>query len=254
MLQLIEFYSKPCRTCDYYGDRYSYFRYFFIQDCSKSLCQALIERGFRRFGEYFFTPMCAGCSECISIRQRVGDFVLSKSHRRVIAKNVQTSITIARPSISDEKLWLYDKYHQVMEGKKGWNYQEMSADSYRESFVDGYGDFGYEISYKIDGKLAGVGYFDLLHHGISAAYFFYDHKFSKLSLGTFNILTQLLIAKSKNLPYFYPGYWIKDHHSVGYKERFTPFEVLVNTPEIFDLPIWEHYAKPQGIVGQDRKS
>lgn len=187
--------------------------------------------------------MCAGCSECISIRQRVGDFVLSKSHRRVIAKNAQTSITIARPSISDEKLWLYNKYHQVMESKKGWSYQEMSADSYCESFVDGFCDFGYEISYKIAGKLVGVGYFDLLDNAISATYFFYDHTFAKLSLGTFNILTQLLIAKSKNLSYFYPGYWIKNHHSMGYKERFSPFEVLVNTPEIFELPIWEHYAK-----------
>ena len=118
MLQLIEFYSKPCNPCGYYDDRYSHFRYFFIQNCSKAFCQALIERGYRRFGEYFFTPMCADCSECLSIRQRVGGFVLSKSHRRIIAKNTQTTITIARPSLSDEKLQLYNQYHQIMEEKR----------------------------------------------------------------------------------------------------------------------------------------
>lgn len=239
MLELTEFYSKPCKPCSYYDDRYSHFRYFFIQNCSKAFCQALIERGYRRFGEYFFTPMCAGCSECLSIRQRVGDFVLSKSHRRVIAKNAQTSVFITRPSVSDEKLRLYNQYHQIMEGKKGWNYKEMSADDYCESFVEGFCDFGYEILYEIEGKLVGVGYFDMLENAISATYFFYDHAFAKLSLGTFNILTQLLIAKSKNLPYFYPGYWIKNHHSVGYKERFKPFEILVNTPDIFELPLWK---------------
>lgn len=197
-----------------------------------------MERGFRRFGEYFFTPMCQGCSECVSIRQLVHEFTLSKSHKRIIAKNLNTSVLITRPSISQEKLLLHEKYHQIMAQKKGWAFQCMSPESYVESFVEGFCDFGYEILYEIEGKLVGVGYFDMLENAISAAYFFYDHDFSSQSLGTFNILTQLLLAKSKGLSYFYPGYWIEGHHSMGYKERFKPFEILVNTPDIFELPLW----------------
>lgn len=125
-----------------------------------------------------------------------------------------------------------------MARKKGWSYQRMSPESYVDSFVSGHGDFGYEILYEIDGRLVGVGYFDLLENAISASYFFYDHDFAHLSLGTFNILTQLLFAKSKALSYFYPGYWIEGHHSMGYKSRFTPYERLRNTPDIFDQPIW----------------
>lgn len=241
MLQLAEFFSNPKETCSYFGDRCSHFRYFYIQQCPLEFCQGLIERGWRRFGEYFFVPICASCKECISIRQVVRGFEPNKSQRRVIAKNADTLITIARPSIDDERLALYDSYHSAMNIKKGWNYRGITKEVYSDNFVYGYNSFGYEITYRRDGKLVGVGYFDMLKNSISSIYFFYDHNFARLSLGSFNILTQLLIAKRKNLSYFYPGYWIKNHYSMGYKEHFRPFEELINAPDIFEVPIWKPY-------------
>lgn len=239
MLQLAEFFSNPKENCSYFGDRCSHFRYFYIQHCSREFCQGLIERGWRRFGEYFFVPICATCKECISIRQIVCAFELNKSQKRIIAKNSNTLITITRPSVDDEKIALYDTYHKAMSIKKGWNYRGITKEIYSDNFVYGYNSFGYEITYRIDGNLVGVGYFDMLGNGISSIYFFYDHNFANLSLGSFNILTQLLIAKNKNLAYFYPGYWIKNHYSMGYKNRFKPFEELKNTPDIFEIPIWK---------------
>lgn len=238
---MVEFFSNPRESCSYHTDRCSHFRYFYIQQCSVEFCQGLIERGWRRFGEYFLVPICKECQECISIRQLPSSFILSRSHKRVLSKNANTIITIARPSLNEEKLALYDKYHRIMNHKKGWSYRPITQEVYRENFVYGYQSFGYEITYMIGGQLVGVGYFDLLKNAISATYFFYDHSFASLSLGTFNILTQLLLARDKNLAYFYPGYWLKDHHSMGYKERFMPFEVLINRPDIFEMPIWKPY-------------
>lgn len=242
-MQIYEFYSNPKENCSYKDDRCSYFRYFYIQDCSKHFCQGLIERGWRRFGGYFFTPVCQKCKDCISIRQLALSYQPSRSHKRVLAKNTNTLIIISRPSFSEEKLKLYDKYHIFMNKKKGWDYKGITPEMYSENFVYGYNDFGYEINYRIDENLVGVGYFDLLYNAISATYFFYDHRFAKLSLGTFNIITQLLIAKNKNLEYFYPGYWIKNHYSMGYKNKFLPFEILGNQPDIFDEPLWNQESK-----------
>lgn len=196
-------------------------------------------------------PICAGCKECISIRQVVRGFEPNKSQRRVIAKNADTLITIARPSIDDERLALYDSYHSAMNIKKGWNYRGITKEVYSDNFVYGYNSFGYEITYRREGKLVGVGYFDMLKNSISSIYFFYDHNFARLSLGSFNILTQLLIAKRKNLSYFYPGYWIKNHYSMGYKEHFRPFEELINAPDIFEVPIWKPYFAESNTSSDD---
>ena len=232
-MKIIEFFPPPLR-CSYLEDRWASFRYFLINDCEAYFYKGLLERGYRRFGEYFFVPVCKGCDACKTIRQVVGSFKMTRSHKRVLNKNANTRVLLDRPSISEAKLELYDRYHFKMRTLKGWRYEQVSPEYYHETFIEGMRDFGYELCYCVEEKLVGVGYVDILNDCISAIYFFYDHEFSHLSPGVFNILVQLEIAKSRNIPYFYPGYWIKDHHSLGYKSRFKPFEVLCGSPDLFD--------------------
>lgn len=248
-MQIIEFYSQP-KTCSYISSKQSYFWYMYIKECRGSFYNGLLERGWRRFGEYFFVPICESCRDCISIRQVVSDFSLSKNQKHVVSKNKNTKLIITKPKINDKKLALYDKYHKRMNEKKGWEYSGIDYESYKNMFVDGFLDFGYEFDYYIDDKLVGVGFVDAVLESMSAVYFFYDHDYERLSLGTYNILTQLNIAKEKGFKYFYPGYWIKDHYSMGYKERFKPFETLLNTPDLFDIPIWQIYHKEKNENNQ----
>lgn len=241
-MRLFEFYAEP-KECSYLSDKTSRFRYFHIQNCSDSFYIGLLERGWRRFGNYFFVPICNECQKCITIRTLVEEFKFSKNHRRVIKNNYNTELYIQKPTISQEHLNLYDKYHKKMHTKKGWEYIPITQKSYTEMFVEGHQHYGYEFLYIIDSKLIGVGLVDILQDSISAVYFFYDHDYENLSLGTFNILMQLRIAKEKKLKYFYPGYWIEGHSSMGYKERFKPFECLVNMPDIFDNTQWALHTK-----------
>ena len=44
-----------------------------------------------------------------------------------------------------------------------------------------------------------------------------------------------------NIPYIYLGYWIKDHYSMGYKEAYQPYEVLVNRASLEETPLWTKY-------------
>ena len=242
MMKIFEFFSDS-KHCSYLANQQSTMRYFHIFHCSESFYLGLLQRGWRRFGKYFFVPVCQHCKECISIRTLVEDFEFSKNQKRVLKNNQETALYIQKPTLTQDHLLLYDKYHRVMNLKKSWEYTPITERSYHEMFVEGHQEYGYEFLYVRDSKLIGVGLVDILGDSISAVYFFYDHDYGHLSLGTLNILVQLKIAKERGLRYFYPGYWIKDHYYMGYKERFGPFEYLHNAPDLFEIPDWRIYER-----------
>lgn len=241
-MRLTEFYSRE-EVCSYISHKTSRFRYFHIKNVTSEFYKGLLERGWRRFGDCFCLPICNECTDCISIRTLIDNFILSRNHKRVIKKSSDLIIYKRKPTVTQEHIDLYNRYHEAMHAKKGWNHSPASIETYVELFVDGHQDFGYEILYYKGTQLIGVGLTDILDDSITAIYFYYDHEFANYSLGTLNILLQILEGKAVGLKYFYPGYWIKDHDCMGYKERFTPFEILENRPDIFDMPIWKMYEK-----------
>ena len=241
-MKLIEFYSEE-KSCSYIASKTSRFRYFHIQNVSAEFYGGLLERGWRRFGNYFFTPMCEGCTDCISIRTLIDEFKFSRNHRRVLKNAQNIDMYVQKPSVSQAHIELYNRYHWRMREKKGWEYNPITPESYADMFVEGHQNFGYEFLYFIGSELVGVGLVDVLKDSITAVYFYYNHDFAHYSLGTLNILKQIQIAKEYQLKYFYPGYWIKGHYCMGYKERFAPFESLQNIPDIFDIPLWKLYEK-----------
>lgn len=234
-MEVFEIIQSP-KPCSYLEGIQSKFRYFYIKECTKEFYDLLLQRGWRRFGNYFFVPVCQGCEACISIRQDCENFTFSKSQQRILKNPLKLKIT--KPKVSLEHLELYDKYHRIMQDKKGWQYQKSSLEIYYETFVQGYQDFGYEFGYYYEGKLVGVALVDVLENAISAVYCYYDHDFKKFSIGSYSILRQIAFAKEYNIKYLYPGYWIKNHHSMGYKEKFRPFEVLQNRPNLNEDAIW----------------
>lgn len=136
------------------------------------------------------------------------------------------SLTIDKPSVTREKLDLYDRYHAFQAEHKGWpQHPAKDAESYAASFV--LNPFPTEEwRYYYDGRLVGVGYVDSLSAGLSAIYFFYDPSLRKRSLGTWNILCLLDRAAQLRLPHLYLGYYVAGCPSMQYKATFTPNEVL----------------------------
>jgi arginine-tRNA-protein transferase len=128
-----------------------------------------------------------------------------------------------------------------MNDKKDWPYSPIDIDDYVKSYVDGKEEFAKEFLYMKDDKLIGVALVDILPKAISAIYCYYDHEYSDLSIGKFSILAQIKIAKELKIPYIYLGYWIKDHFSMGYKEAYSPFEILENRANLQEEPIWSKY-------------
>ena len=228
-------------TCRYLKDRKIKTEYKFIEHCPKSLNEELVYRGWRRFGCYFSRPICEGCEECLSVRILVNDFKFSKSQRRVIRKNQNTKIVLKAPQISNEHLFLYDKYHRFMEKKRAWKRYDLNFHKYFNLYVDGAMDFAYELDFYIDEKLVCVDLIDIFDGGISSIYCFYDPDYREFSLGKFSLLSEIKLAKKRNLKHIYLGYFVKKCQSLSYKADYTPREILRGTSMPCEkLPLWEY--------------
>lgn len=238
--QNLEFFEEN-RTCSYFEENLSDIRYRYLHTCTTSEYQKMLERGWRRFGKMHFVPECKNCTKCISMRIDVEKYKFSKSEKRVIAKNKETKLYIRKPSLTNEHIRLYNKYHEFMNDKKDWPYSPIDPSDYERSYVEGNSDYAKEFLYVKDDKLIGVALVDILANSISSIYCYYDHDYSDLSLGKFSILAQIKIAKELNIPYIYLGYWIKEHYSMGYKEAYKPFEILKNRADLSQESIWEEY-------------
>ncbi len=236
----IEFVEHK-RECSYFSYELSDMRYRYINHCTLEDYQNMLVHGWRRFGKMHFVPECENCAKCISMRIDVKAYKFSKSEKRVLAKNADTKIFIQNPSMSIEHLKLYDKYHAHMHGKKKWAYTPIEPSEYNRSYVEGKLSFAREILYVRNDKLVAVALTDILPKSISSIYCFYDHSYASLSLGKFSILAQIKIAKELNVPYIYLGYWIKDHFSMGYKESYQPFEILVNRSPLNKMAFWKKF-------------
>lgn len=230
--------------CAYLPDRNARMLYRYIRQAEPEFASAVIRRGWRRFGNYFFRPVCHGCNECKSLRIDAEAYRPSRSQRRVIRKNAETEILLRSPTITPAHLQLYNRYHQWKAEKDGWKHREINEREYYENFVEGAHDFGYEVLYFYDDLLVGVDLIDVLDDGISAIYFFYDPDYAHLSLGTYSLIYQVGLARSMGKRWIYLGYWVDGCKAFAYKERFPPEEILEDFPPLEEAPRWTPFTPP----------
>jgi len=227
--------------CAYLPNKDVRMYYKYIEETTQSYNTALIQRGWRRFGTYFFHPICNGCNECKSIRIDVNKFQTTKSQRKSIKRNSNTEIIIQKPSITQAHIDLYNKYHTFKHQKDGWSHRNISPREYRENFVEGAHDFGKEVLFLKDGKIIGIDLIDILDDGISSIYFYYDPDYARLSLGTYSLLYQIELAKMLDLPWIYLGYWVEECKTFTYKLNFKPLEILDEFPKIDKIANWQPF-------------
>lgn len=190
--------------------------------------EALMAAGWRHFGHSLFTPRCPHCSACQSLRIPVNTFAPNRSQKRALAANADVSLTIHEPGVTQEKLSLYNRFHEAQSERVGWPDKEtIDPAEYAESFV--IQPFRVEEwQYRIEGRLVGVGYVDPLPRSLSAIYFYHEPEERQRSLGTFNVLSVIESAKRRGLEHAYLGYYVEGCRSLEYKARFTPNEILEN--------------------------
>ena len=221
---LIRVFHTLEHPCGYFGGRLA--RNLVIDPLARGLPQiygSALERGFRRSGGHVYRPHCRSCTACVAARIPVAAFLPDRSQRRCLARNAAVQVTVASARRSDENFALYRRY---LEGRHpGGGMDDPSAEDF-ERFLSCPWSPTRFLELREAGRLLAIAVTDVLPHGLSAVYTFYDPSLAGRGLGTLAILQQIAWARREGLPHLYLGYWIPQHAKMDYKARFRPLELL----------------------------
>lgn len=240
MAHLLQHLVEAPNTCSYLAEETASLEHRVMIEVTPDELEALLIRGWRRFGPDYFRPACSACQKCISTRIVVADFSPSKSQRRARRNLSGLRVMMGAPAIDDERLALYHAWHHDRERVRDW---APGALDRRHYFLQ----LGFphpaarEIAYYDDaagGRLVAVALCDETRKAWSAIYFFFDPAYAHLSLGVANIVLQVEIARSRDIPHVYLGYNVSACKSLRYKGAFHPQEMLVGRPDPSEEPRW----------------
>lgn len=199
--------------------------YFGCLNVSPAQMDLLWAEGWRHFGIYFFRYRTSvhGTKKfsVIPLRIDLERFSLTRSQRRVLAKNRDVNIVNRPASIDEEKKALFLK-HSVR---------------FRENVPASLDDFlspqpasvpcsTRELCVYLGERLVGVTYLDLGQHATSAVYAIFDPTEAKRSLGILMMLRSLQFSCERGCRYYYPGYAYREPFTYDYKKRFSGLEYL----------------------------
>ena len=181
--------------------------------------------GDRRQGVVLYRASCPACTQCEPLRLDVRQVELTRSQRRVKRRTSKVcTVEYGRPRVDQARLALYHR-HKVERGLNE-GHEPLDARDYAEYLVASCCDT-FELAYQVEGQLAGVAIVDRGATALSAVYCYFDPSLSRLSLGTYSILTQIALCRAWGLRYLYLGLYIRDCDKMRYKARFSPHERLI---------------------------
>ncbi len=184
----------------------------------------LLDRGYRRSGDFFYRPDCSECQECKVIRVEVEHFQLTKSQKRIKRKGagVFTHET-GEPEYTDEKEALYRRYLSFQHRRES----SLDPHGYKSFFVNSAtGIETRELRLYYENRLAAVGIIDIAGNVLSSVYFFFDPEISRYSPGVYSVLLEIDLIKKWGLRYYYPGFYIAQNDSMNYKSKYSPAWIL----------------------------
>ncbi len=127
--------------------------------------------------------------------------------------------------VDEERLLLYQRFHEARAVSRGWSFRGIEVDEYVETFLDNVVPTR-EFRYRLDGKLIGIAYVDDADDAVNSIYAFSDPAHSRRSLGTFDVLTEIIDAGRRGKQYFYLGFFVTACQSMSYKTAFRPHQLL----------------------------
>jgi arginine-tRNA-protein transferase len=238
--RLIQRIVEAPRPCSYLADREASLDLRVQVDVTPDELDAMLERGWRRFGPVYFRPACSACEECVTLRIPTATFAASKSQRRARKNAAALLRTMQTPIVDEERLALYGRWHAAREEKRGWDPSEIDAERYAFDFAFPHPSVR-EVAWRdpnAGGRLVGLGICDETPKAMSAVYFFWDPEHAPPSLGVAHVVALVEAAKALGKSWVYLGYRVSGCASLAYKAKYQPHELLVGRPEPEDEPQW----------------
>jgi arginyl-tRNA--protein-N-Asp/Glu arginylyltransferase len=231
-MRVLERFVEPPRPCSYLPERKASLDVRVMLDVGGTEMEGLLERGWRRFGPVYFRPACVECAECVSLRVDVARFAASKSQRRAMRACARLRRVVSHPTVDDARLALYARWHASRERARGWDANPQTRERYALELGFPH-PCAQEAAFYDDeaaGALVGVGLYDATPRALSAAFFYYDPEYARLSLGTANVVGLIEDARASGRTHVYLGYRVSGCASLAYKAAFGPHELLYDRP------------------------
>lgn len=220
------FFATPEHDCNYLSDEKA--TTLFADPSfpkNKRLHSALSSIGFRRSGEHLYQPHCEQCSACISVRIPVDEFRQNRGQRRNWKRNGDIEIQQRPPVFEQDHFDLYKRYQH--ERHLGGGMESHSPETYMEFLSCQWAETVF-FEFSVQDKLTAVAIVDVLDHGLSAVYTFFEPSEHKRSLGRYAILFEIELTRRLGLKYLYLGYWIEQCRKMSYKTEYQPLEYFIN--------------------------
>jgi arginine-tRNA-protein transferase len=234
---LLNHFVEDPRVCDYLPDQRASLEYRVMTDVDADELEAMLARGWRRLGPFYFRPACAGCFECMPLRIPVASFAATASQQRARRRLGRLRVVIGPPRVDRARLQLYARWHAGRERRRGWPAAALGAEEYWLQFAYPHAAVR-EMSFHDGDRLVAVSLCDVTKHLWSAIYFFYDPLLARLSPGIGNVMLSVELARQRGIPHVYLGYRVLGCPSMRYKAGFRPHELLVGRPGPDDEPHW----------------
>lgn len=217
--QRIKLYQGSVNPCSYLEDREAVNIYADPHHANpQAVYNQLIQRGFRRSGEYVYRPGCSNCSACVPVRIRCEDFKPRRTDRRNLTRNADLAVDYQSARYTEEYFDLYRRYLDVRHPQGGMDNPDPS--DFERFLLNPWGDTVF-VDVRLNGQIIAVAVTDATSDGLSAVYTFFDPTLSERGLGKYCILQQIELCRTMNIPYLYLGYWVDGCQKMQYKTEFS---------------------------------
>jgi len=180
----------------------------------------LLARGWRHFGTMFyrynFAVMQGEVQHILPLRVSLEDFKASKSQRRTIRKNQDTTTRVSPATITPEKELMFRRH------------AERFSDNQPDSFYDFFSRRPQSvpctcmnIDIYLKDRLIASSFLDIGERSVSAVYAIFDPDFSDRSLGIYTALEEIRFATERSKDFYYLGYGTEGPSIYDYKKQFS---------------------------------
>ncbi len=198
---------------------------FLCWSASPAQMDRLWAEGWRHFGivfvRYYTAVHDTQQFTVLPLRIDLERFGLSRSQKRVLAKNRDAKVLLRSSFVDHEKQALFEKHRLRFDENV-----PTSLFNFLSTVPASLPCVNLELCVYLGERLIGVTFLDFGERATSAVYAMFDPAETKRSVGIFMMLKSIEAAARRGYRYYYPGYAYREPFSYDYKKRFTGLEYL----------------------------